>query len=284
MRFDEPLSLHSTFKIGGSADVYAVPSGINDLEALLSAVRSHSVPYFILGGGANILFSDIGFSGIVIDMLSFNNVSVNGTSLLSGAGVPFSRLSEIARDNSLSGLEFFYGMPGTAGGSIYMNARCYGSSVSDILSRVTYIDSKGSVGEYKTSQKDFGYKISPFQDKGFIITAAEFQLEKGSMDNLSEKMSGFKNERVEKGHYLYPCAGSVFKNNREFGQPSGKIIDSLGLRSYSIGGAMISPLHANIIVNKGNASSNDVRELISFVEDKVYKTYGFKLEKEIIFI
>ncbi len=282
--YDEPLSRHCTFRIGGKADLYAVPCDIDDLGKLLSVIRSESIPWFVIGGGANILFSDSGFRGIVIDTAGFNSVAFDGNIIHSGAGVKFSELAEKACGESLSGLEFFYGMPGTTGGSIYMNARCYSQSVSDVLYNVTFIDDNGEISYYTADKADFGYKISPFQNKQDIIIKAAFSLKEGDKKEMLEKMNGFKAEREAKGHYMYPCAGSVFKNNREFGQPSGKIIDSLGLRGLASGGAMVSPLHANIIVNTGKASSDDVRQLVSIIQEKVYKEFGFSLEREIIYI
>ncbi|MDX9801072.1 MAG: UDP-N-acetylmuramate dehydrogenase [Spirochaetia bacterium] len=284
MLFDEPLSGHSTFKTGGNADLLAVPQNISALEELLSVIKENDIPYFILGGGANILFSDSGFRGVVIDMAGFNSISFNDCIVKSGAGAEFSLAAEEACKKSLSGLEYFYGMTGSTGGSEYMYARCYGKSVSDVLYKVKYLDELGKICTYRAKQGDFGYKKSPFQNTKNIILEAEFILQHSGRDILLDKSAEFKKDREAKGHYSFPCAGSVFKNNREFGHPSGKIIDSLGLRGFSIGGALVSPLHANIIVNNGNATSEDIKKLIHFIEEKVFKTYGFRLEREIIYI
>ena len=252
--FDEPLSNHCTFKIGGNADIYAVPSGIKDMEIIVSEIKKAAIPYIILGEGANILFSDKGFRGVVISTASLNKVSVKDNTAYAEAGAKISNLAELSGKSFLSGLEYFYGMPGTTGGTIYMNARCFGQSVSDALSKVTFINNAGEISDYKADKNDFGYKASPFQNSENVIIAAEFILEENREIDFFKKMAEFKKEREQKGHYAYPSAGSVFKNNRDFGEPTGKIIDSLGLRGFSIGGAMVSPLHANIIVNTaGNA-------------------------------
>ncbi len=282
--FDEPLSNHCTFKIGGSAEIYAVPNSIKDMESIFKIIKNYSVPYIILGEGANILFSDTGFDGVIISTANLNKVSVKDNIISAEAGAKISNIAEFSCKNFLSGLEYFYGMPGTTGGSIYMNARCFGQSVSDILSKVTFINEDGEISEYKVKKDDFDYKVSPFQNNKNIIISAEFILKENREINLSEKMADFKKERESKGHYAYPCAGSVFKNNRDYGQPTGKLIDSLGLRGFSIGGAMVSPLHANIIVNKGGALSEDVKELITLIQGKVYRAYGYLLEREIIYI
>jgi len=293
--FDENLAKHCTFKIGGNADVFAIPSNVRDMEIILSEVKKAGVPYCVLGEGANILFSDSGFSGVIISTANLAGVSVKENIVSAEAGVKISDLAELSCKSFLAGLEYFFGMPGTAGGAIFMNARCFGQSVSDILHKVIYINKDGDLSEYKADKKDFDYKVSPFQKNSGIILSAEFILKKIADEvtekdkekrklALFEKMAEFKRERESKGHYAYPSAGSVFKNNRDFGEPTGKIIDSLGLRGFSVGGAMVSPLHANIIVNgSGNALAKDVKELVTLIEEKVYKAYGFTLEREIIY-
>ena len=282
--FDEPLSDHCTFKIGGNAAVYSIPEDTRDMEIILSEVKKASIPYLVLGEGANILFDDDGFNGVIISTANLNKISAKDNIIYAEAGARLSDLAEFSCKSFLSGAEYFYGMPGTTGGSIYMNARCFGQSVSDILSRVTFINKSGEISEYKTDKNDFDYKVSPFQSNEGVIISAEFTLEENKETNLCEKMADFKKERHIKGHYEYPSAGSVFKNNRDFGQPTGKIIDNLGLRGVSIGGAMISPLHANIIVNKNNALAKDVKELVTLIQEKVYSAYGYVLEREIIYM
>jgi len=282
--FDESLADHCTFKIGGNAQVYAVPSNLSDMEIILSEVKKASVPFLILGEGANVLFDDKGFNGVIISTTNLNKVSVKDNIVYAEAGSKISDLADFSCKSFLSGLEYFFGMPGTTGGAIYMNARCFGQSVSDILNKVFFINSNGEISDYKADKNDFDYKVSPFQNNKSVITGAEFILNENREIDLFEKMAGFKKERQEKGHYDFPSAGSVFKNNRDFGQPTGKIIDSLGLRGFSIGGAMVSPLHANIIVNKNNALAKDVKELVILIQEKVYKVYGYSLKREIIYI
>ncbi|MCL2295056.1 MAG: UDP-N-acetylmuramate dehydrogenase [Spirochaetes bacterium] len=283
--FDEPLSNHCTFKIGGNAAVFAAPVSLEEMEIILSEVKKAAVPFFILGEGANILFSDNGFDGLIISTTGLGKASIKENVLCAEAGAKISDLAEFSCKSFFAGLEYFFGMPGTTGGSIFMNARCFGQSVSDILNKVFYINKAGEIAEYKIDKNDFNYKVSPFQKNDGIIISAEFVLEEKRETNLLEKMAEFKKEREAKGHYTFPCAGSVFKNNREFGEPTGKIIDSLGLRGFAIGGAMVSPMHANIIVNaSGNARAKDVKEIVSVIEEKVYKAYGFALEREIIYV
>ena len=285
--FDEPLYLHSTFKIGGNADAYVKVSSTEDIINIKKAAGIENIPIYPLGEGANVLFSEKGYRGIILDTSLLNSVSfegISGTEVRAQSGVKMSALSEMCVERGLQGLENFYGMPGYVGGSIYMNARCYGVSVSDRIKSVTYIDSECRLQEYIYDKNDFRYKISPFQNKDVIILDTIFILKNNPVPELRNKMVACKEERKAKGHYIYPCAGSVFKNNREFGEPTGKIIDELGLRGYTIGGAMVSEKHANIIVNKGDATGEDIKNLIDFVSRKVFDSFGFKLEREIIYV
>ena len=285
--YDEPLKKHSTFKIGGNADAYAVPADLESVLSIIKTADNNGIPLFIIGAGANILFSDSGFRGIVVDLSQFNRISADRTLVTAGAGTEISYLAELTLTKALAGLHYFYGMPGQVGGSIYMNARCYGASVSDVLSKVVFINPERIIEEYAVNPADFGYKISPFQNKKNIIVTAEFKLTEAgpdAIDILKKEKAGYKKERIQKGHYQYPCAGSVFKNNRKFGKPTGAIIDSLGLRGFSCNRAMVSPLHANIIVNSGNAAASDVKKLIETIQEKVFKAYGYELEREIIYI
>ncbi len=311
--FDEPLSEHSTFKIGGNADAYVRVKSSEDIIHIKKITDCENIPLYPLGEGANILFSDRGYRGIILDTSLLNSFDIitrpgekresdfspetseesshqadslknDEVVIRAAAGVRISSLAKLCTLKGLEGLENFYGMPGFVGGSIYMNARCYGVSISERIKTVCYIDENSYKKEYLFCSNDFAYKKSPFQNKNVIITDALFSLKKSSSPDLSEKMFSYKEERKSKGHYLYPCAGSVFKNNRDFGEPTGRIIDRLGLRGYSVGDAAVSEKHANIIVNKGNASAKDIKKLIDYVSDRVFNTYGFQLEREVIYV
>ena len=286
---NEPMSLHTTFKVGGNARFFAVPSDTDSLLDTLEKARVMGLKHFILGGGANVLFSDEGYDGMVISTEAINSVSFGEDSLLhAGCGAAISDAAEFSCREGYSGLHVFYSMPGSVGGAVYMNARCYNVSVSDILKKTVYLDRDGKLRTEETENGDFGYKISPFQKNGGIIIEALFGLEAvagtAGKEALAAEMRGYKEDRTSKGHFLYPCAGSVFKNNRNFGEPTGKLIDSLNLRGYTIGGAQISEHHANIIINRGNATAKDIRQLVSFVENRVKESLGFTLEREIIYV
>ncbi len=283
---DIPMNLHTTFKTGGNADYFAVPECYDDISKLLKFTKMYSVPVFILGGGANILVSDNGIRGLVIDMSKISKFSFKENICSAEAGFPISDLSKKAADISLSGLDFIYGMPGSVGGAVWMNARCYDVSISDILLNIIYLDENletKTLDGIDISNK-FSYKFSPFQNSNNIILSASFKLMKDNKNNIWNNMNSHKQDRENKGHYKYPSAGSVFKNNRDFGNPTGVIIDSLGLKGYSIGEAEIARFHGNIIVNKKQAKSQDIRSIITYTQNKVNEKLGLKLEPEIQFI
>lgn len=281
-----PMKDHTTFKTGGIAEYFAIPSGYDDIVTLLNFSKKYSVPVFILGGGANILVSDKGIRGLVIDMREISKISFQDNICSADAGVDISDLSKAAAERNLKGLDFIYGMPGSVGGAVWMNARCYGVSISDILISVNYIDENLELKKLTINDIDnnFSYKKSPFQNSQNVILSAIFKLKKGNKKEIFSKMNQHKKDRENKGHYKYPSAGSVFKNNRSFGRPTGSIIDSLGLKGYSRGEAEIASFHGNIIVNKGLASSEDIRSIINYTQNTVNKKLGLKLEPEIQFI
>lgn len=283
---DVSMKLHTTFETGGIADYFAVPSGYEDLVKLLDFAKKHTVPFFILGGGANILVSDKGIRGLVIDMKNLSELHFEDTLCTAGAGYSISELAAAAAEKSLSGLDFIYGMPGSVGGAVWMNARCYDVSISDILIKVDYLNEKLERKSLETDEilNTFSYKDSPFQHSSNVILSASFRLVKGDKKEIIKKMNHHKKDRECKGHYRYPCAGSVFKNNRAFGKPTGVIIDSLGLKGYSRGEARIAEFHGNIIVNKGSARSKDIKNIVDYTRELTQKKLGLELETEIQFV
>jgi UDP-N-acetylmuramate dehydrogenase len=283
--FDEPMSRHTSFRIGGPADAFVAPRRVEELSRLFAAVNSAEVPFFVLGGGANILVSDRGIRGVVIDMSQFRGCQVRSEErrfLLSAlAGTPVDEACNLALERELTGLEFLSSMPGSIGGSVWMNARCYGRCIADILTSVDYLDQRGQRLTLRSDPKMYDYKRSPFQEQRALILEATMALHKGRVDEIRARMREHREDREAKGHFLYPCAGSIFKNDRRFGNPSGKIIDSLGLKGERVGGAQVSEHHGNIIVNRGEATAAEVLELIRRVEARVRKAYGFQLEREV---
>ncbi|GHV77645.1 UDP-N-acetylenolpyruvoylglucosamine reductase [Spirochaetia bacterium] len=300
IRRNEPMTAHTTFKVGGPADLWVHPVG--DCfpvfaAALLRRLRAVGIPLFILGGGANLVAADAGIRGITLDTSGWTGAEAargGPCRLLVRSGTAVDDAVEAAAERGWGGLEFLAGMPGAIGGAVWMNARCYERQVSDVLIQTEILDYSPSDGSFHrvwvpSAPGEFSYKHSPFQkwdagNRGPLILAAEFGLEKREVSDIRREMAAHRRDREEKGHYRYPSAGSVFKNSRDFGKPTGQIIDELGLRGYAVGGAQVAPWHGNIIINTGNAHAADIRDLTEQVAEKVRDATGFELEPEIIFV
>lgn len=282
LRLDEPLADHTSFRIGGPADLYAAPASVSELEKILEACARAALPCFILGGGTNLLVSDRGIRGVVVDLTSLAGIEADGTLLTALGGAEVSALSEGALSRGLTGLEFAYSLPGTVGGAVWMNARCFEREVSDVLEFVDYLGPDLVPQRRAMDPSEWRYKMSPFQRMHGVILRAGFRLSPGDPRRIEAQMKGHRADRESKGHFLYPCAGSVFKNDRAFGAPTGQLVDSLGLKGRSIGGAQIAPYHGNIVINTGGATARDVRALIELMETEVLRKLGHHLEREII--
>lgn len=233
-RYNEPMARHTTFKVGGAADIYFKPEAVDFPDAaskILNYAKQHDIPVFILGGGANIVVSDSGIRGIVLDTSGYSGAYVMETVLTLHSGTLSDTAAAYAKDASLTGLEFLSGLPGTIGGAVFMNARCFEHSISDVIFEVDYID-LDTLRRIKYSHNAAGwdYKKSPFQKGSQLILDVRFKLKNGSKPDIEKPMHKYKTEREQKGHFRYPSAGSVFKNNHAFGKPTGKIIEELGLR------------------------------------------------------
>ena len=296
--YNEPMAEHCTFKAGGPADCWLRPVGDNFpafVTALLAAAWEENIPVFVLGGGANILVSDAGIEGVVLDTGGWTGVVTGGLTGEAGrgdgiltfrSGTALDDACEIAAAAGLSGLEFFAGMPGSAGGAVWMNARCYGKEVSDVLVETECINFSVSPPEIKrlpAVKTEFGYKRSPFQGSDLFILSTVFRVTPKDPGLIRAEADSYRLDRENKGHYRFPSAGSVFKNDESFGKPTGKIIDELGMRGLQIGGAQVAPWHGNIIINTGNATAADIRNLTVEVAARVKAGAGLTLEPEIIF-
>lgn len=295
--FDEPLSARTSFKIGGKAALLAEPSDVQSLAELLTAIKIKAAPHFVLGGGTNVLFDDSGFDGIVVSTKKLSGISLaqdDGAKndqkaiIRAAAGESVAALVSFAEREGLAGLEEFAGLPGTVGGAAFMNARCFDKEISQVAGTIQWLEWSQEEGAFVQREAVFpkeawAYKKSPFTGTGRVVLSAEFIVQKGDKASIAQKAAAFIQERKDKGHYKAPCAGSVFKNNRAFGRPTGKIIDELGLKGEKRGGAQIAPFHGNIIINAGGASSADVRALVDLCKTRAKEKLGFDLEEEIIF-
>lgn len=304
---NEPLAPKSTFKVGGSARLYIRPQTAEQLESTISAARSSELPYFITGGASNVVYPDGLYEGAIISTQEIkeiffdpDDITSDGSLLVTcQCGVTMAAFVDFCTRKNLSGAEQFAGLPGTVGGAVYMNARCFDRSISDILYSTKHIEFEGEKAlqiEVPFKADEWDYKKSPFQahtgtdgsqTTQRYITQATFRLRpagSSAHDRIAADCKKYIAERVNKGHFKYPSAGSVFKNNHAFGAPSGKLIDECGLKGLTIGGAQIAPFHGNFIINTGNASAADIRALVQTAQKAVHDKFGFNLEPEIIFV
>lgn len=276
---NEPLKNHTSFKIGGPAEEFAEAKSTKDVISLIEYAKEKGIPYMIMGNGSNLLVSDKGVKGLVIKIAKgFDNVEIIGEKVIAEAGILLSKLSNMVADIELSGMEEVSGIPGTLGGGIYMNAGAYGGELKDVVERVTYL----SGGEIKVAEKDeldFGYRHSRFSGTDDIILSAELSLKKGDIAEIREKMADFKERRCSKQPLAMPSAGSTFK--RPEGYFAGKLIEDAELKGFSIGGAQVSEKHSGFVVNTGDATAQDVLNLIKHIQDTVYDKFGVKLETEV---
>lgn len=278
---NEPMSLHTTFRIGGNADIFVTPANISELENIVRELNSRSVSYFVVGNGSNLLVSDNGIDGVVISTENLNSVEIQETEIYADAGLKLSSLSSAATKNSLSGLEFAGGIPGTVGGAVYMNAGAYDGEIKNVISFVRVIHN-GKITDVQAEDCEFGYRKSVFQRTGDIILGASFKLTPGNSDEIHSKVIELNTRRKLKQPLEFPSAGSVFK--RPEGHFAGKLIQDAGLGGFSIGGAQVSEKHCGFIINKGGATAEDVLNLIKHIKMSVYVRFGVKLQEEIRFI
>jgi len=281
----EPMSRHTTFRIGGPADWFVAPQNAEQLQAAVSACRRENLPFFILGNGSNLLVSDAGYHGVVIQIYkNMEKISVDGTKVRAEAGALLSALAASARDAELTGMEFASGIPGTLGGAVTMNAGAYGGEMKDCVESVVYCHlPEQKIYELDKEQCAFEYRSSLFKKRGnCVILGAVFRLEKGDGDSIAEKMRDYNSRRREKQPLDMPSCGSAFK--RPEGYFAAALIDDAGLRGFAIGGAQISEKHCGFVVNRGGATQDDIRKLLKHVHDTVYDKFKVELEPEMILL
>lgn len=275
-----PLKEYTSFKIGGTADLFVRPNNLMELINTLAILKENNVSYFLLGAGSNLLISDKGVRGAVITLGDgFDYAHAKDDYILAGAGVSLATLATVAKNAELSGLEFASGIPGSLGGALFMNAGAYGGEMKDVVSEVSFIDSDGVVKTLSCDECDFGYRKSIFSSQDKIIISAKMTLKKGNKEEISKTMRELNARRKEKQPLEYPSAGSTFK--RPEGHFAGTLIEQSGLKGYTIGGAQVSEKHAGFVINTGNATASDVCELIAYVQKVVYEKFNVKLEPEV---
>lgn len=280
---NEPMRKHTSFRIGGPADALFQPVDVSDVRVALDICRRYQVPITVIGGGTNLLVSDLGVEGLVLCMDGcLTEISVEGTTIVAGAGSALGRASLVALKHSLSGLEFATGIPGTLAGAVAMNAAAYGRCMGDLVSHVRALTLDGTEVTLRRSQCGFGEKASVFQDGGYVILEVALSLLPGDREEISRTREHYTKDRCVKQPLSYPSAGCVFRNPT--GQGAGRFIDQAGCKGLRVGGAEVSRLHANFIVNLGSATAQDVTQLINLVRKLVIDKVGVELEPEIRFV
>ena len=281
-KIQEPMCKHTSFKIGGPASFFISVKNTDELCSVFKACKEFSVPYFILGKGSNLLVSDKGIKGAVISLLKMDEVIVDGDEITAKAGASLANVCIKALENSLTGLEFAYGIPGSIGGALYMNAGAYGGEMSQVVVSCEYVDANGEKGTFQLEDMKLGYRKSIFCGSKMVITSVKLKLKKGEKADIRAAMDDFMDRRKSKQPLEYPSAGSTFK--RPEGYFAGALIEKNNLKGVSVGGAMVSEKHAGFVINFDKATCEDVKGLIKKVQDTVLKADGVTLETEVIFV
>jgi|SRR5690625_2539303 len=277
---DEPMKKHTSFKIGGPVDIMLLPKNEEQVVNGVSFCREHKIPYFIMGNGTNLLVRDGGIRGVVIKInRGFNKIEIDGGKIYSQAGAPLTVVSRKAKDNSLTGMEFANGIPGTIGGAVTMNAGAYGGEMKDIISKVRVLEPDNQIKELSNEEMDFRYRGSKVIDEELIVLSVELQLKYGDKEKIEETMRDLNHRRTSKQPLDLPSGGSTFK--RPTGYYAGKLIDDSGLRGLRHGGAQVSEKHCGFVVNVDNATCKEVLDLISVIKKTVKDKFGVDLEMEI---
>ena len=277
------LAPHTSFRIGGAARLAVFPSSCDEAVKVFDILREENIPTLVLGNGTNVLVSDDGYDGAAVILTGVRECSVSGKSITAEAGVPLTKLAGYAAKNSLTGLEFAYGIPGTLGGGIYMNAGAYGGDMSQVVTSSRYYDlASGECGTVDGTSHEFTYRHSVYMDSTKVILSATLTLTHGERDEIEAKMNDYMSRRREKQPLEYPSAGSTFKRGNGF--ITSQIIDEVGLKGRRVGGAEVSEKHAGFVINRGGATAKDVLELIEIIRDEVKNKTGHDIECEVRYI
>ena len=277
---EEPMRLHTTFRIGGPAQFFVIPRTQEEAAAAVRLCRSEGAPYYIIGNGSNLLVSDKGYRGVVIQLFKeFSDINIEGTRIRAQAGASLAKIAAEALRAGLAGFEFAAGIPGTLGGACIMNAGAYGGEMKDVLLAVTVLTKDGEIREIPREELDMGYRTSRASREGWIVLGAAIELARGDGKEIRAKMEDLKQRRTDKQPLEYPSAGSTFK--RPEGYFAGKLIQDAGLKGLRVGDAMVSEKHSGFVVNCGNATAADVDGLIRLVQEKVREDSGITLEPEV---
>lgn len=281
IKMEEPMSRHTTFQVGGPCKAFVSVSDEKELTGVLSYLNKLEEEYFILGNGSNLLVSDAGYGGVVIQLAGeFQHIKVIGQDIYAGAGAKLSAIARVAKEHSLTGFEFAAGIPGTFGGALVMNAGAYDGEMKHVVKRVSIMSKEGTVMELSNEDMEFTYRSSVLKKYPYIALHGVIHLEKGQEELIQEKMDDLLQRRREKQPLEYPSAGSTFK--RPEGHFAGKLIMDSGLQGYSVGDAQVSEKHCGFVINKGKATASDINKLMNVIQERVQEQFGVRLEPEVI--
>ena len=282
VKYNIPMKNYTSFKIGGPAEYFVQIKNAEELQEALKIHQQTKEPLTIIGNGSNLLVNDNGIKGIVLQ-INIKKLEIqeekDNIKVIVGSGNKLGELAQKLAQKEIAGFEFASGIPGTIGGAIRMNAGAHGTEMKDIVQTITYVDKMGKIHKMTAEQAKFQYRKSIFAEKDYIIIEAELKLQKGNKKEIQEKMQEYAKYRKEKQPLEYPSAGSTFKRGEDF--ITAQLIDECGLKGYQIGGAQISEKHAGFIINKGNATAEDVLKLIEYTKEQVHKKFGKNIETEI---
>lgn len=277
---NEKMEKHTTFRIGGPADYFVMPSDVTDVKAVIELCEQEKVPYYVVGNGSNLLVGDKGFRGVIIQIASnMNQLQADGEVITAQAGCSLAQIAGKALDEELAGFEFAAGIPGTLGGAVRMNAGAYGGEIKDVLESAVVLTKEGKVMELSANEMEFGYRTSIIERTGWTILGGKIRLHKGKREEIKAVMDDLRERRVSKQPLEYPSAGSTFK--RPKGYFAGKLIQDAGLRGFRVGGACVSEKHSGFVINIDHATADDVVSLMKQVDEKVRAQFGVGLEPEV---
>ena len=279
---NEPMKNHTSFKVGGPADLLLLPQTKEELQKVLTICRESTKPFYIMGNGSNLIVRDGGYRGIIIKTKALNRVWAAGETITAQAGISLKALADFALENSLTGLEFASGIPGTLGGAVTMNAGAYDGEMKNVIKSIEVITADGSFKTIPADACAFGYRSSILQKKPWVLVGVNLILKKGEAQTIKEKMNDLNTRRRTKQPLDYPSAGSTFR--RPEGYFAGKLIQDAGFKGRSVGGAQVSEKHSGFVINKGGATADDILALITLIQTGVHQQFGVDLKTEVIVI
>lgn len=282
VKIDEPMKKHTSFKVGGPVDVLVTPETYDQVRKIIDLAKQNNIPYFVMGNGSNLLVKDGGIRGIIIKLCKLDKVTVEGENIVAQVGVLLSKISSLAAKNSLTGLEFASGIPGSVGGALTMNAGAYNGEISQVIENSLVIDRQGNLIRLSKEDLELGYRMSSILKHSYTVLEAVFKLKKGDSEKIYARIEDLGRRRREKQPLEYPSAGSTFK--RPEGYFAAKLIEDSGLKGLHVGDAEVSQKHSGFIINKGNATAKDILNLIEIVEGTVKEKFNVDLHTEVMII